>query len=234
MMKVEPREPGCDRFQDALQHFLDGDANAFNPANETHRSVCASCHASYVAACRLAQGIGLQIKPVVPANLTERLVAAVLSDQIRASNRGVARRWLEVLAIAACLLLVIALGMHFIGRDDQMQSPPSAPQVATVPQANPVALEHSFAEASSAVASLSRRTAQETIEPARRLIATATDTPVLKSDPVAGIIRPPDETLAPIRQGAAMGFEPMANSARRAVSLFMRDLPLDNERKRDF
>ena len=33
---------------------------------------------------------------------------------------------------------------------------------------NPVDLEHSFAEASSAVASLSRRTADETIEPARR------------------------------------------------------------------
>jgi hypothetical protein len=234
MMKTERREPACDKFQESIQRFLDGDANAFDAAGEAHRSVCASCQTDYLAAHRLALGISLQMKPVVPADFTGRLVTAVLSDQVRPSNRGMTSRWLEVLAIAACLLLVIALGMHFMGRDDQVQSPPSAPEVATVPQANPVDLEHSFAEASSAVASLSRRTADETIEPARRLIATAAETPVLKTEPVAGFVRPPGETLAPIRQGAAIGFEPMANSARRAVSLFMRDLPLDNERKRDF
>ena len=97
-----------------------------------------------------------------------------------------------------------------------------------------MALGESFAEASSAVASISRRAADQTVEPARTLISTVADTPALKIDPMAGAAKPANESLSSIRQGAALGFEPVANSARRAVSLFLRDLPLDTERKRDF
>jgi hypothetical protein len=222
----------CNKFQNAVQQFLDGRTDAFDLECAAHRSGCAACQADYLAALRLARGVQLLEKPFPPSGFLDRVSAAVLADEIRPSTRGAARRWLEVLAVAASLMLFISLGMRFISHSKT--PPPAAPEVATIPDQNPMALDQSFAEASSAVASLGRRTADQAIEPARRLIATAADTPVLKAEPVADVVKPADEALAPIREGAAKSFEPVANSARRAVSLFMRDLTLDNQRKRDF
>lgn len=108
------------------------------------------------------------------------------------------------------------------------------PRTLHLPTSRLTGADPSFAQASSAVASMSRRAADQTLEPARTLISTAADTPVLTVDPMATAIEPANQSLATFREGAALGLEPVANSARRAVSLFWRDLPLDRKQKNDF
>jgi hypothetical protein len=228
-MSNEIRSSFCPEFQEALQRFLDGEAGALGPACEDHRAKCASCHDDYLAAVRLARGLQLRGKPDSPTGLTERLVAAVMADAIEPSARGATRRILEVLAVAACLLLVIALGLRFAPAPNRETPNPSP--IAEVPGTAPMTLQKSFADAGSAVASLTRRTADETIEPARKLLTAAADSPALKADPIPDMMDPANQSLTRIREGAASGFQPVANSARRAVSLFLRDLPLDGERK---
>jgi hypothetical protein len=171
-------------------------------------------------------------KPAPSVELRDRLVATVLSDLARPSSRKTAQRWLQILAMAACILFVVALGFRISKHSGSTGADPSPSDLAaTNSAAAPVALEQSFAEASSAMASLTRRTADETVEPAKALLSTATDSAVLKTEPAAGAIQPANESISTMGKGATLGLEPVANSARRAISLFMRDLAVDNQRK---
>ena len=144
------------------------------------------------------------------------------------------RRWTALVAVAACLLLAIGVGVKLANQPERDQPAPSPEIAATPPTAEPVALDGSLAEAGSAVASLTRRTATQTIEPARRILASAADSPGIVADPVPDAVGQANRSLTRIRDGAAMGLEPVANSARRAVSLFLRDLPVEGERKPGF
>jgi predicted anti-sigma-YlaC factor YlaD len=221
----------CSEFQNGLQRFLDGEAAALGPACDHHRIECASCRSDYLAAVRLARGLRLRARPDSPTGWTDRLVAAVIADVTRPSARGATRRIVEALLVAACLLLAVAMGLHFArSRNEPVPAPR---ELVAVPGPGPMTIEKSLADAGSAVASLTRRTADETIEPARKLISSAADSAALRVDPIPDMMDPANQSLTQIRQGAALGFEPVANSARRAVSLFFRDLPLDGERKPD-
>lgn len=230
-MSNESRSPaGCLEFQEALQRFLDGEPGAPGLAGEEHRNQCGSCQSEYLAALQLQRGLRLRGKPDSPTGLTERLVAAVMSDVTRPSASGTTRRILQVLAVAAALLLAIATGW----RVAHAPSPnPTPVDIAKAPNPAPIELDRSLSDAGSAVASLTRRTADETIEPARKLISSAAESPALKVEPIPDMMDPANQSLTRIRQGAALGLEPMANSARRAVSLFLRDLPIDGDRKPD-
>jgi hypothetical protein len=80
------------------------------------------------------------------------------------------------------------------------------------------------AEARSAVASLARRTADETVSDGQLFVPTV---PVeVPSEEVLGPpLEPPAQSLRETGQGVATGLEPVANSARRAFDLFLRDMP---------
>ncbi|MFL5341323.1 MAG: hypothetical protein ACJ8F7_14350, partial [Gemmataceae bacterium] len=76
-----------------------------------------------------------------------------------------------------------------------------------------------------------RRTADQTIEPTRKLLPEQIETPnLISADLLPQALDPAAHSLEEIRHGAAVGFEPVANSARRAVSMFLREPP-DAERK---
>ena len=236
-MKPDPATPvSCEAFQAALQRFLDGQPDAFASGDDAHRSACAACRADFRAAVRLQEGLRGWEKPVLEASLTDRMASAVLADMARPRlwRRVVERRWTALVAVAACLLLAIGIGVRLANQPERDQPAPSPEIAATAPTAAPVALDGSLAEAGSAVASLTRRTATQTIEPARRILASAADSPGILADPVPDAVGPANQSLARIRDGAAMGLEPVANSARRAVSLFLRDLPVEGERKPGF
>ncbi len=220
----------CERHEQATQRFLDGDPDAFDSAIESHRVSCDLCRGYFQAASWLASGLSRLGRPTPSPDLTERLVSAVLSDAPRPSSRNVARPWLAILAIAASLVLAVALGLRFSANADVNRGNTAPPQIATtVPPAVPVALEQSLAEASTAVATLTRRTADETVEPAKAILSSAADSAVLKTKPE--VSHSANDSLSTIRTGAALGIEPVADSARRAVSLFMRDLTVDSQRK---
>jgi hypothetical protein len=130
-------------------------------------------------------------------------------------------------ALAASLLLVVGL------RLSQRPDSPTAPGPDVVARPAPVppptapappALRDTVAEAGEAVASLTTRTADEAVDQTRLLL------PIVKGPSLADlvVVPPSDAPARPLREageGVSAGLGPVASSARRAVDLFLRDLP---------
>lgn len=111
-------------------------------------------------------------------------------------------RWAgrAALVAAAALLLVLV-------RPDPPR--PSSPSVAVRPP-----LRDSVGDAGRAVASLTARTAAETAQ-------------MLPPVPMPAIAPPPTPPLEPLADSVSESLQPLTDPARRAVSLFFRDLPLN-------
>jgi hypothetical protein len=102
----------------------------------------------------------------------------------------------------------------------------SVPRVEPAGDKRSLDLRENLASASDAILSLTRRTTTGTIEPTRDLLSLDVETSWLKPpDALPNAADPAAQSLEEVRQGAAAGFEPMANSARRAFAMFTRDLP---------
>jgi hypothetical protein len=72
------------------------------------------------------------------------------------------------------------------------------------------------------VASLTSRTADETVRQTRMLLPMGPALPPIDLQPR---LEPPTTTLREAGEGVMEGLEPMASSARRAVGLLLHDLP---------
>ena len=79
-------------------------------------------------------------------------------------------------------------------------------------------------EAGSAVASLTSRTADETVAKTKGLIPVIVD-PSIGNFDLPPPLDPPAQDAAQAGEGVSSGLEPVADSARRAVGLFLRELP---------
>src|SRR5262245_54791389 len=110
-MTVDHDSPNfCPDFRGRLQTFLDGNRDALGLDGETHRATCASCRGLFQAAVLVRQSIEQRGSIAVPADLTERLVRAVLAERTTATGLG----WrmakvLVAIATAACVLVVVFL-----------------------------------------------------------------------------------------------------------------------------
>jgi hypothetical protein len=90
-------------------------------------------------------------------------------------------------------------------------------------------LRESVREAGSALTSLTNRTADEVVEVTRKMIPNVPTPTFPTIDPMGTIVEPPGRSLAQAGQAVADGLEPVTSSARRAVGLFLRDVPLGTE-----
>src|SRR5206468_3352732 len=98
-----------------------------------------------------------------------------------------------------------------------------------------VPMSDHLAAAGSAIASLTKRTADEAVEPTRKLLPDQVEAPSLYvADRFPRAIDPAAQSLQEVRQGAAAGLEPVTTSARRAFSMLRREFTPDPDRKRDF
>jgi hypothetical protein len=97
------------------------------------------------------------------------------------------------------------------------------------PAPAPPSLRENVEEATSAVASLTRRTAGETVEQGRLLLP-AVSLPAPEQAALAEPLEPPVESLRQAGQGVTTSLAPVTTSARRAVDLFLRDIPPMAER----
>jgi hypothetical protein len=90
----------------------------------------------------------------------------------------------------------------------------------------PAPLRGSVAEAGTAMAALTSRTASETVDQTRSLLPLlpTSTVEVLSAGPAP--LEPPLEPLREASAGVSAGLAPVAESARRAVGLFFRDLPM--------
>jgi hypothetical protein len=205
----------CAEWDNALQERLDGGPASGRPGLEPHLATCPTCRERHAAARRLEEGLRLLAPPSPPAGLADRIVGRVLAEhRARLHRRHQLLR--AVAAVAAAVLLVC------FTVPDRPAPPEWVPPVAVERQpASVPSLRDSFAEASSAVVDLTRRTADETVGQGRLLVPVVVATP----PDAAGDPLPPVHPLREAGQGVSTGLDPVTDSARRALDLFLRDIP---------
>lgn len=214
----------CRAWEDLLQRHLDGDP-AGAEALSRHLRDCPHCGVQKASVTRLLTGLTRLTPPSPPAGLSERLSGVLLSEA-RRRKRGRWRLRVGVFAGLAAAALLLAVGLAAWPRPEKERS-----LVATLPpqaQASepPPPLRDNVALASDAVASLTKNTARDTTEQSSALLSAVKDT----TEPLKRVPAPVEPQLdKPMREAAdsvSDGLTPVTDSARRAVGLFLRDLPV--------
>jgi hypothetical protein len=218
----------CRAWQQLLQQHLDGGEPA---ALERHLAGCPDCAAERAAIRRLLDGLALLSPPAPPAALADRLASRLCEEAKRLRRQRLLRRLVPLAGLAAAALVLIVLGARS-WRPVPADPTPKAPLENVVknrqpaPKEEPAApLRESVAEASTAVAALTTRTANATVGETASLLPLL-PAPTVEALSSAPPIEGPMEPLREASAGVSAGLAPVANSARRAVSLFFRDLPM--------
>lgn len=209
----------CTESHDLLQERLDGVPLEDRAALARHLAGCSECRLLHAAAARLEDGLRLLGPPRLPSGLMTRIVGQVESDRRR---RLAVRRWAVAGSLAAGLLLAVLLGYR-TNRAELAKLPPPqsvAPEAVAQPVPPPPSLRDSVVEAGSAMASLTWRTADETVGQTRLLLPETIPAPKLT---IAEPSAPSTASLRQAGQGMTAALDPMAASARRAVNLFLRE-----------
>jgi hypothetical protein len=224
----------CPDCQDWLQEYLDGLAPGpkedLPGACDEHLRACAECRELYGAARRLDDGLHLLPPPEPPAELADRVVAEALRE--RRARRALRRVVSGCLAVAASLLL--ALGTYRVSHTPQTTAyapppPPDPPPVGaglkpapteTPPEEVPGPLPAPMNEVRSLVQDLANETMNET-----RQMLPGVKAPSLDELDLGPPLEPPARSLREATESVSTGLEPVTDSARRAVGLFLRDLP---------
>jgi len=217
----------CNAWQELLQQHLDGVGST--GALEQHLRACPDCAAHRGVVRRFCQALG-QLSPVPPpADLADRITSALLEHAPSQAPRARIRLWsLVALAAAAAILVVVGLWPRKPTGELPGEIEPGpivkTPDQPDEPKVEP--LHDSVARAGAAMANLTSRTAGATVETTAQLLPrvdVSTMTGPLMND---GPMDPPLEPLLEAGEGVSSGLAPVADSAKRAFSLFMRDLPV--------
>jgi hypothetical protein len=212
----------CRAWQDLLQQHLDG---AGEPGGlDRHLLDCAGCQARQAELRRFLHALTLLRPPPPPADLAARLTAE-LCREFRIHRARSWRRRLGALAgLVAAAALLLAFGLWwFPGKPPETNQGTTNAAVSPDP---PAPLRDPMAQASQAVASLTSRTASDTVGRTATLLPLMS-TPGIDTLPTAAPdVEPKLEPLREAADGVSAGLAPMADSARRAVNLFFRDLPM--------
>jgi len=208
----------CDRCDTWLQELLDG--NEPDGAVLEHLASCPNCRALYESAAELRRGLALLPPPEPPVGLEDRLIAALLFDRRRRAGR---RRFIvRVAALAAAILIAVLVAEL---RPPTPQPRPEQPgPVVQAPVEPAPSLRETVALAGSAVADLTTRRVDEALE-TTRLLLPKIEPPSLPAMDMAATLEPTAKPLQTATQGVSAGLEPVAGRARRALALFVRDLP---------
>jgi hypothetical protein len=235
----------CPDYHDQLHQHLDGQAPVGRAALDQHLAACAACREYHAAAQRLTEGMRLMGRPVPPADLAGRVVARVLAER-RAAVRFRRRLWTAA-AVAAGLLLMALAGYQVyraglldngtgdtprVARDNAPAKDKTAiaDNKGRTDPADPASLGEALEEARTAALLLTRRTAGETVNQARRLLPPANPLAVplpslTTPDPLGPVLDPPAESLRQAGQTVSAGLQPVTSSARRALDLFFQQVP---------
>jgi len=218
----------CVECQERMQRLLDGrpEEGAFVAG---HVADCHKCGEMHRASSRLREGLLHFDVPQAPRDFADRVVTRVLLD--RQARRSRRQRWLVVTALAASLLLAVSAGYYRFGKRDAnptfVEPAPLADGGNKAPEELTLAPSprESVAEAGQAVASLSRKARDETVEQTMLLWPVASAPLSFDGLDLQTPLDPPSQSLREAGQNVSSGLEPVANSARRAMNLFWRDLP---------
>jgi Putative zinc-finger len=219
----------CHECEEWLQRRLDGDPAAAVELEE-HLAGCPSCRQQHQAAVLLLEGLQGLKRSLRHRNLTGSILTRVAMDR-RAQRRLRVR--MAGGALAACLLLAALAGYLWLPGSDTRRPVASGTELpAPAPQAvaRAPSLTTSVAEARAAVASLTERLADKGKEQAQRWWPVGPLDVSQALPRVAELETPLDpaaKSLLQTGQGMSEGLQSVAQSARRAVAYFMRELPLE-------
>jgi hypothetical protein len=238
----------CSDCQEHLQARLDGAADRAGDL-EAHLARCPECRRLYSAAGRLQAVLHQSASPVPPPELGQRIAVAVGRDQRHRRRLARGLYLAGAAALAASLVLVLLALPGGSGQPSHVEQawaavkdffgPPSAidgsanlrqipldPESDVTPEQGKRAapsLGENMAEATSAVASLARRTADETVSNGQLLVPPVA-LPVPDQGVVTSPLDPPAESLRRTGRGVVAGLEPVTGSMVRAFDLFRRDI----------
>jgi len=220
----------CLEFQERLQSQLDRQPVGDGTSLEHHLASCPDCRQLHQAAQRLEEGLRHLAPPCPPVGLADRIVTRALGE--RQARLRFRRRLLAVAAIAASLLLTALAGYYwFLRPTDQGPVTPEPiankpPEPEPQPKETPApSLRESVADATDAVAGLAQRTTDETVGSTWLLWSVVVAPPLKEPAELPPPFDPTARSLREAGQGLSTGLEPLANSARRAFGLFLRDIP---------
>jgi hypothetical protein len=214
----------CAECEERLQLWLDGRAEK-SVAVAGHVATCAACTDRHSAARRLQDGLRLLDPPELPSDFAGRITTQILAD--RRALRSRRQRWVVATALAASFLLAVTLGYSKFANWNAAPVPVETAPIAKV-QKDPLPApspRDSVAEAGEAVASLSRKATDETVEQTRLLWPVAAAPFSFEGVDLQTPLEPPAQSLREAGHNVSSGLEPVADSAKRAMNLFWRDLP---------
>lgn len=242
-VRMRDNAMNCRDYREWLQRELDGEASAVDADRAGHLATCADCRQLQAASSRLQMGLRLRSAPTVPADLTSRIVVGVLADRRRRQNRR--RLVAGALALAASILVAVWASSAWDrpSGDNRVavEEPPAEPDfisnmlaatqelsvrtVATLPRIPDVeSIQSTVSDATTAVGDLTSQTVDATVARTKALLPTI-EGPLLPPMADASPLEPATASLVETGQSMTAGFEPVTNSAKRAFSMFRRDLP---------
>lgn len=211
----------CRAWEDLLQQHLDGGPPEALPQ---HLRECSACAVHRAELTRLLDGLSRLTPPTPPPGFSDRLTGTLLRE---ARDRKRSRRRVRLTAfagVAAAAAVLLAVGLYAWPRPEKER--PSEGTHAEAVEPPPPPLRDNVALAGDAVASLTKNTAKDTAEQSSALLSAIEDT----TEPLTRVPPPVEPKLdRPMREAAdsvSDGLSPVRDSARRAVGLFMRDLPV--------
>jgi hypothetical protein len=152
--------------------------------------------------------------PQPAPELTDRIVSSVLFDRRRRQTRR--RIVARAAALAAGILVVLFASEQRPGQEHKVE-----PEVIVKgPGETPPSLRKTLTQASSAVVESARRQVNEAVSSTLRLVPPVEALPMDDEWQLEPALRPLQEAS----QGVAAGLDPVAEKARRAFALFVRDL----------
>jgi hypothetical protein len=208
----------CPDLEALIQRWLDGEGPVPSGVETAaHLQGCPACREVLQAAHLLREGLGRCPLTLPPQELSLRIQSRLLSEHRRRARTG---RLLASTAMAASLLLVAGILYLSLRR-------PATTVIAVnhAPEAPVPSLHQHVEEAGEAVVSLTERAARQTVDESRLLLPRVVPPALAENEVVLQTFEPSSRSLDEIRRGMSEGLEPVTSSARRAVDLFLGEIP---------
>lgn len=154
-----------------------------------------------------------------PNGLADRVTAAVV-----ARPRWLWAKWLTGSVLVLGLTAAGVIGYAVLATPDAVPAPAPPPVVAR-PETSAPRIGDTLSEAGDVLAKLSRSAAEKATPP-RALFSPVETVKLPTARPMESDVQPAADTLASVPAAARSGLEPMTNSTRRAINLFLRDTGL--------
>lgn len=237
----------CLESEEWLHQYLDGEPLRLAHVElDRHLAECDRCRELHTLAHRLNVGLRQSSPPKPLIGLAERITTNLLAQHRRARRVRIVIRFAAPLA-ASLLVAVLYCLVRMPARLDRPRDAVSSASARNTSQesqtevhrdsaaetSGKLSLQRKLEEAGEAVAALTRRAADETLDQGRTFL------PVILPDPAGREVSLPLPKMSPaaepfqdMTEGITGGLEPVTASARRAVDLFLHEIPpIGSERK---